>query len=107
MNNSEVKLTLNQVQRYETCKALLEGRLSLQEAALALRLSPRQVLRLKRRLLTEGPQGLIHRTTSRPPANRTPAALKEQIIHLATTTYAQLNLTTVPVTVPPAPWRAR
>jgi hypothetical protein len=30
MNDAEVKLTLNQVQRYETCKALLEGRLSLQ-----------------------------------------------------------------------------
>ena len=50
MNGAEVKLTLNQVQRYETCKALLEGRLTTDEAALALGLSPRQVQRLKRRL---------------------------------------------------------
>jgi hypothetical protein len=91
MNDAEVKLTLNQVQRYETCKALLEGRLSLQEAALALRLSPRQVLRLKQRLLAEGPQGLIHRNTARPPANRTPPELKQQVLHLATTTYAHFN----------------
>jgi hypothetical protein len=91
MNDAEVKLTLNQVQRYETCKALVEGRLSLPEAALALRLSPRQVLRLKRRLLAEGPQGLIHRNTARPPANRTPPELKQQVIHLATTTYAHFN----------------
>src|SRR5947209_11157517 len=91
MNDAEVKLTLNQVQRYETCKALIEGRLSLQEAALALRLSPRQVLRLKRRLLAEGPQGLIHRNTARPPANCTLPELKQQVLHLATTTYAHFN----------------
>jgi hypothetical protein len=29
MNDAEVKRTVNQVQRYETCKALVEGRLSL------------------------------------------------------------------------------
>ena len=36
MNDSEVRFTLDQVQRYETCKALLEGRLTTQEAAQAL-----------------------------------------------------------------------
>jgi hypothetical protein len=41
MNGTEVQLTLTQVQRYETCKALLEGRLSNDEAARALGLSPR------------------------------------------------------------------
>src|SRR5262249_1799315 len=91
MNDAEVKLTLNQVQRYETCKALLEGRLSLQKPARAVRLPPRQVLRLKQRPLAYGPQGLIHRNTPRPPANRTPAELKQRVIHLATTTYAQFN----------------
>jgi hypothetical protein len=48
------------------------------------------VLRLKR-LRAEGPQGLIHRNTARPPPNRTPAELKQRVIHLATTTYAQFN----------------
>jgi hypothetical protein len=43
MNHPEVKLTLNQVQRYQTCQALLEGRLTTDEAALALGLSQRQV----------------------------------------------------------------
>ena len=33
MNGSEVKFTLNQVQRYEVCKALLEGRLTNAELA--------------------------------------------------------------------------
>jgi hypothetical protein len=63
MIDPEVKLTLNQVQRYETCKALLEGRLTTDEAALALDLSRRQIQRLKRRLAQaaerlQGPPGL-------------------------------------------------
>jgi transposase len=91
MNDPEVKLTLNQVQRYETCKALLEGRLTTDEAADALGLSPRQVLRLKRRARDHGPQGLIHRNTGRPPPNRTPEDLKQRALDLATTRYAHFN----------------
>jgi transposase len=91
MNGTEVKLTLNQVQRYETCQALLEGRLTTVEAARALGLSPRQVQRLKARLQADGPQALVHGNTARPPANKTPAKLKQQVLDLATTTYAQFN----------------
>jgi transposase len=91
MNDPEVKLTLNQIQRYETCKALLEGRLTTAEAANALGLSHRQVLRLKRRAQADGATGLVHRNTGRPPANATPPDLKQQVIALATTTYAHFN----------------
>jgi transposase len=91
MNDSEVKLTLNQVQRYETCKALLECRLTTDQAAQALGLSRRQVQRLKRRLQADGPRGLIHGNTTRPPANKTPEQRKQQVLDLATTTYASLN----------------
>jgi transposase len=91
MNDSEVKLTLNQVQRYEIGKALLEGRLTIAEAARALDLSHRQVQRLKRRLQAAGPQGLIHGNTARPPANKTPDRLRQRVLDLAATTYAQFN----------------
>jgi hypothetical protein len=87
MNGTEVKLTLTQVQRYQTCQALLEGRLTTAEAAQALGLSPRQVQRLKARLQADGPQALVHGNTARSPANKTPAALKQQVLDLATTTY--------------------
>ena len=88
MNGTEVKLTLPQVQRYEVCKALLEGRLTTAEAALALGLSPRQVQRLQARLQADGPPSLVHGNTARPPANKTPDQLKQQVLDLATTTYA-------------------
>jgi transposase len=91
MNDPEVKLTLNPVQRYQTCPALLEGRLTTAEAAAALGLSRRQVQRLKSRLRSAGPGGLVHGNTARAPANKTPDSLKQQVPHLATTTYAQFN----------------
>jgi hypothetical protein len=50
MNDPEVTLTLNQAQRYHTCQALLEGRLTTAEAALALDRSRRHVQRLNRPL---------------------------------------------------------
>ena len=91
MNDPEVKLTLRAVQRYQTCKALLDGRLTADEAAAALGLSRRQVQRLKRRVQADGPQGLVHRNTGRAPANQTPPALQQRVINLATTTYAHFN----------------
>ncbi len=91
MSGAEVKLTLNQVQRYETCQALLEGRLTTTEAARALGLSPRQMLRLKARLRAVGPQALVHGNTTRPPANKIPDEVKQRVLGLATTTYAQFN----------------
>ena len=48
MHDPEVKLTLSQVQRYQTCQALLEGRLTTDEAARALGLSRRQVQQIGR-----------------------------------------------------------
>ena len=50
MIQQEVKLSLKQVQRYETLRAVPEGRLTVGEAALALGLSRRQVQRLLRRV---------------------------------------------------------
>ena len=91
MNGTEVKLTLPQVQRHEICTALIAGRLTTAEAAVALGLSPRQVQRLKARLQADGPQSLVHGNTARCPANKTPDRLKQQVLDLATTTYAQFN----------------
>jgi transposase len=91
MNDPEVKLTLNQAQRYETCKAVLEGRLTNDEAATALGISRRQVQRLTRRLRRDGPAGLAHGNAARAPANKTPDTLKQRVLDLATTTYAQFN----------------
>jgi hypothetical protein len=58
MNDPEMTLTWNPVQRYQTCQALLAGRLTTDEAALALGLSQQQVQHLKRCLQGEVPPAL-------------------------------------------------
>lgn len=87
----EVKLNLAQVQRLETIRAALKGRMTNQEAANALRLSVRQVQRLKRRVEQEGAGGVIHKNTGRHPPNAIPPSVKEQAIRLAINEYADYN----------------
>jgi transposase len=91
MPTPEVKLTVDQVIRYQTCQQLLDGLLTIEEAAQALSLSRRQVFRLKQRVQTLGPPGLVHGNTGRPPRHTTPADLKQHVLELATTTYAAFN----------------
>jgi len=91
VSHQEVKLTVKQVQRYETVQAALEGRLGTAQAAAALRLSVRQVQRLKRRVEAAGPVGVVHGNTGREPPNKTPPALRDEVLALATARYVQFN----------------
>lgn len=62
MPHREVTLTMGQVQRYETIRAAIEGRLTGEQAAQALRLSRRQVERLKAKVRAQGAAGVRHAT---------------------------------------------
>lgn len=90
MTESEV-LSLKQVGRYQTMNALLEGRLHNAQAAQALRLSVRQVQRLKQRVRVQGARGVVHGNVGRAPHNQTPQRIKERVIQLATQDYAHFN----------------
>jgi len=87
----EVKLTLAQFERYQTIKKALAGDLTNERAAKALRLSIRQVQRLKPRVKQEGASGVIHGNTGRRPHNAIPPASKEQVIRLAMNDYRNYN----------------
>lgn len=91
MTHQEVKLTVKQIQRYETVRAALDGRLTNAQAAAALRLSVRQLQRSKRRVEAEGPAGIVHRNTGREPPNKTPREVREEVVELAITRYARFN----------------
>jgi transposase len=91
MIQQEVKLSLKQVQRYETLRAVAEGRLTVGEAALALGLSRRQVQRLLRRVEAQGPAGVIHGNQGRQPANAYAPATRDQVLELAATEYGGFN----------------
>jgi len=91
MPHREVTLTLAEVQRYETIRAAVEGRLTGEEAAKALGLSRRQVERLKAKVRAEGAAGVRHGNAGRGPWNKTPDGLRRRLIDLATGEYAAYN----------------
>jgi hypothetical protein len=72
-------------------KALRDERITNQQAADALRLSVRQVQRLKIRYGAEGAPGLIHRGRGQPSERRLAAPVREQIRALMQTIYAGFN----------------
>jgi transposase len=72
-------------------KALRDERITNQQAADALRLSVRQVQRLKGRYGAEGTRGLVHRGRGQPSARRLADPVREQIVALMQATYAGFN----------------
>jgi transposase len=72
-------------------KALVAGRVVGREVAAALRLSERQVRRLRRRFEAAGAEGLLHRSRGRASARRLGRRLRQQVARLLTTTYQDLN----------------
>lgn len=60
-------------------------------AAAMLRLSVRQVFRLKARVHADGPGGIIHGNTGRQPANARPDSLRQHVLELHRTLFAKYN----------------
>ena len=72
-------------------KAACAGRITNQQVAEALRLSVRQVRRLKRRFEEGGAATLVHRSRGRPSPRRLPPRLRDEVVRLMTTTYVGFN----------------
>lgn len=83
------------MERYNTIKCVVDGRMTNGEAAAALGLSVRQIRRLKRRVEAQGPQGVVHASTGRQPPNTKPQALRDKVVRLAKSHYAKFNFSHV------------
>jgi len=84
-------MSRKEVPRAGLLKAAVAGQISNAEAAAALRLSKRQVQRLKRRYRKEGAAGLRHRLRGRPSTRGLPAAAQQRVCELLQTTYRDVN----------------
>ena len=60
-------MSQEQIKRYVVIQKSLEGLISVKEAAAALNLSTRQVIRLREGVSNNGAQALIHKNQGRPP----------------------------------------
>jgi len=72
---------------------VLTGGLTAEEASRVLELSVRQVRRLLQRYRADGSAGLVHGNHGRSPGHRIPDVTRDQVVELATTTYAGVNHT--------------
>src|SRR5438552_16143840 len=78
-------LSRKELHRPGLLKAVSAGRITNGQAATALRLSVRQVQRLKGRFQAGGALALRHGSRARPSPRRLAAAVREQIAHLMKT----------------------
>ena len=82
---------MREMVRHGVIQALLSGQMTNRAAAEALRLSLRQVQRLKNRVRDLGPEGVCHRNKYRRPAHAFGSEWRSQVIELATKHYADFN----------------
>jgi len=89
------KLTLNKKEqnRVIVLNQVESKKLSIERAAILLKISQRQVWRLIASYRKQGAAGLAHGNRGRKPANAYPEELKEEIFQLATSKYIGFNHT--------------
>jgi len=84
---------LNENEKYEIIKKLVDTNGNKQRAAKKLGCSPRHIYRLINGYRTYGKAFFVHGNRGRKPSHTIPEAVKEQIQHLYTTKYLDCNLT--------------
>jgi len=80
-----------QWKRWDAVARLGAGKLTLQEAARVLRLSVRQVRRIRRAVERAGRAGLRHGNAGQVPVNKLRAAVRHRILRLRRTKYRDFN----------------
>lgn len=91
MDEGEITLSQRQLHRLHVVRLTLEGRETVKEAAGVLKLSERQVRRLRRKVEGEGAKGLVHGNRGRRPPNGTGDEVVEKVVRLVREKYRGLN----------------
>src|SRR5215213_1744285 len=84
-------LTMREKTRIEAVQAVMDGRLTVAEAAIALKLSERQVYRSLAAARERGLAGLVHGNRGRVPWNKSDEALWKNVLRLVQKRYTDVN----------------
>jgi transposase len=87
-----VTLTMRDHSRYGAVLTSLSGSTRVSDTAVILRLSERQVYRLRRRVKEEGAAGVVHRLRGRPSGRRIASKTLERVKHLYQKRYRGFNI---------------
>jgi len=90
MDESQPRLKEHELVRLRVIGTTFSDRVA-RDAAAMLRLSVRQVFRLKARVRTQGARGIIHGNTGRRPANAKPLSLRQRVLELRETKFPKYN----------------
>lgn len=82
---------VSEAKRFGVVKAALEGKMSTKDAAVLLGLSTRQVKRIKKRVVREGPSGVMHGNRNKIPAHAFSVQVKDRIIAMVWERYHDFN----------------
>lgn len=84
-------MSRNEIDRVAILRDLSEKRLKVSEAALQLRICPRQVLRLAKAYAAQGPSALMSRRRGRTSNRSYPAALRAEVVAIIRERYADFG----------------
>lgn len=88
-----VMLRQKDLKRLHVIHKVLEGTMTQAEAAELISLSERQIRRIAKRIRQEGDKGICHAARGKPSHRKLPKKLKNHIVRLYTTTYADFGPT--------------
>ena len=87
----KVELRMNEQEKYEVIKELVDKKGNKKRAALKLRLSVRQINRLIKVYKEKGKSGFLHQNRNRKPVNSLPQELTDYIVKLYRDVYQGFN----------------
>lgn len=88
-----VKLTKDEKKKLKVIKRLLQGEFNGTKAAQMLKVTTRQVRNLKRQVLNEGDEGVVHKNKYNKPANTYDEEIRQSIAKLYRREYKGMNFT--------------
>lgn len=88
-----VKLTKDEKKKLKVIKRLLAGEFNGTKAAGMLKITTRQVRNLKRQVLNEGDEGVVHKNKYNKPANTYDEEIRQSIAKLYRKEYRGVNFT--------------
>src|SRR3989339_1291793 len=87
MERGDITMSRKEIKRLEIIASLETGKTSNSEAAKLLRLSRRQVIRIRKNYRSRGALGLISKRRGTPSSNRISEEIKKQVVELIKTRY--------------------
>ena len=84
-------MTRAELKKVLLVEKIIGGQMTNDEGATALGLSTRQMIRLKKKYMEKGAQGLVHQNRGRKPVHALQEAVKEQVVKLYTAKYHGSN----------------